>query len=219
MILLSNTYQHDTTFDEAKSKIDPENRLFWRRKPVRLEAEILRDSVLFVSGVLNEKMYGPGVMVPIPPELVITRTEGKGNYPKDIKDTPETWRRSVYVFLKRTVPVPIMPLFDGPDQSCSCGKREQTTVAPQALLMMNDSFMRSRSQDFAKRTQALAKEPKEQLAVAFELALGRKPSTSELSKAAEFLEKQKSLRSGDACAALADYCQVLFGLNEFLYVN
>jgi len=219
LILLSNTYQQDTAFDETKSKIDPENRHWWRRRPVRLEAEILRDSVLFVSGVLNEKMYGPGVMVPIPPELVITRTEGKGNYPKDIKDGPETWRRSAYVFLKRTVPAPIMTLFDGPDQSCSCGKREQTTVAPQALLMMNDSFMRSRSQDFALRVQSLAKDPRDQIATAFELALGRKPSESERSKALEFLEKQRSLREGDASGALTDYCQVLFGLNEFLYVN
>lgn len=219
LILLSNTYQQDTAFDETKSKIDPENRLWWRRRPVRLEAEILRDSVLFVSGVMNERMYGPGVMVPIPPELVITRTEGKGNYPKDIKDGPETWRRSAYVFLKRTVPAPIMTLFDGPDQSCSCGKREKTTVAPQALLMMNDSFMRARSQDFARRVQSLAKEPRDQIVTAFELALGRKPSESERSKALEFLEKQSSSREGDSSGALTDYCQVLFGLNEFLYVN
>ncbi|MEI6236109.1 MAG: DUF1549 domain-containing protein [Planctomycetota bacterium] len=219
-ILLSSTYRQDTAANAENAKIDPENRLWWRRIPVRNEAEILRDSVLSVSGVLNSTMFGPSVMVPIPSELIITKTVGKGNYPKGIKDGPDVWRRSVYVFQKRTVPVPITTLFDGPDSSGSCGRREQTTVAPQALLLMNDESIRARSRDFASRVMKLAGTGKEkQIDAAFRLALGRLPTPSEKTNAEKFLDAQSKLRDNNPTLALADFCQVLFGLNEFLYIN
>jgi hypothetical protein len=179
------------------------------RQPVRLEAEALRDSILSVSGCLNPAMGGPGVKVPIPAELIITRTEGEHHYPRDVKDGPEVWRRSVYTFIKRSVPLPLTDLFDAPSPSASCGRRVPTTVAPQALLLLHDPFVRARARDFAARLRKEAAGPEEQAGRAFALALGRAPSGAERAKSVEFLREHP----------LENFCQVLFGLNEFLYVD
>ena len=128
-ILNSAVYRQDTAHDEAAAKADPENRLLWRRRPMRLEAEILRDSLLAVSGTLNPAMYGPAVKAPITPDAIQARNM-KDPYPKNAQDTFATRRRSVYVFHKRVVQQPLMQAFDGPDATISCGRRENTTVAP-----------------------------------------------------------------------------------------
>jgi hypothetical protein len=218
LIMTSAVYQQDIISDEARAAIDPENRFWWRRKPRRLEAEALRDSILEVSGKLNPQMYGPGVFQPVPPELILSRL-GQ-SYPTQIEDGPDLWRRSVYSFVKRTVPSPLTQIFDGPDTSASCGQRMETIVAPQALLLMNDAFVRNRSHDFAHRLlRETGPHPEEQVERAFLLALSRPPSEQEMRQSLQFLERQTSSHGGNGRAALADFCQVLFGLNEFIYID
>ncbi len=218
LILLSAVYQQDSQPDETRAAIDPENRLWWQRRPLRLDAEVLRDSILAVSGKLNPTMHGPGVFLPVPPEMILSAL-GQ-SYPKAIEDGPAICRRSVYAFVKRTVPAPIIQTFDGPDTSASCGRRTQTTVAPQALLLMNDEFIRRRSRDFAVRVAAEAGQPPPlEVDRAFQLALGRAASADELERGRQFLEEQTAKHRGDSQAALTDFCQVLFGLNEFIYVE
>ena len=218
LILISAVYQQDTTHDERRAAIDPENRLWWKRRPVRLEAEILRDSILAVSGRLVLKMGGPGDFQPVPPEAVLSRL-GQA-YPKNIADGPDLWRRSVYAFVKRTVPTPLFQMFDGPDNSTSCGRRTQTTVSPQALLLMNDDFVRRRSADFARRiTTENPNDSGARVEQAFRIALGRDPSSGERAQGLKFLAAQADRNSGDEARALDDFCQVLFGMNEFLYVD
>ena len=143
----------DTTFDAARAQVDPDNRLLWRRRPRRLEAEILRDAVLAVSGTLNHEPFGPAFKPPIPPEAMVARNT-KSPYPQDARDTPATRRRTVYMFHKRVVQHPLMQAFDGPDAAVSCGRRNNTTVAPQALALLNDPFVRDRAADFARRLLA-----------------------------------------------------------------
>src|SRR5438445_10227270 len=126
------------------------NSLRCRRRPLRIESEILRDSMLAVSGALNPQMFGPAVKAPIVPEAIQARNM-TDPYPKDLKDTPATRRRTVYMFHKRVVQHPLMQAFDGPDAQSSCGRRENTTVAPQALALLNDKFVRARAVDFAQR--------------------------------------------------------------------
>jgi len=166
-----------------------------KRAPIRLEAEALRDSILAVSGRLNLAMYGPAVKVRIPGEAIVTRS--KDDYPRNIQDGPDQWRRSIYVFIKRSVALPFFEVNDAPGASASCGRRARTTVAPQALTLLNDPFVR----DCAKAFAARARTPEQ----AFEMALGRKPTKNELDAAARL--------------DLVDLCHVLFTLNEFAYVD
>lgn len=232
MIVTSAVYQQGTTVDPAKVRLDPENRLLWNKPPQRLEAEILRDAMLAASGTLNLEPYGPAFKPPIPAEAMVARNT-KSPYPKDARDDASTRRRSVYMFHKRVVPYPLLAAFDRPDAQQACGRRENTTVAPQALALLNDGFVRARAVDFADR---LLKDVKQNegdaneriVNLAFPIALARGPSPSERSAAIEFLQSQIQRRqqrdagkpeSEIRRAAVADFCQALFSLNEFLYID
>lgn len=229
LILTSAVYRQGTTFDSAKSQKDPDNRLLWRRRPRRVEAEILRDSILVASGTLNQEPYGPAFKAPIASEAMQARNV-KTPYPKDIQDSPAVRRRSVYMFHKRVVPHPLLQLFDRPDSLQSCGRRDATIVAPQALTMLNDTFVRGSAVAFANRLWQ--EQPTHERTIlinrAFELALGRLPNVFETKTSLGFLDLQIQQRttfdakSSEADAlrlALEDFCQSLFGVNEFIYVD
>src|SRR5262245_2094131 len=228
LILTSSVYRQRAAFDSASAQIDPENRLLWRRRPQRLEAEILRDAILAVSGTLNPELFGPAFKPPIPAEAIVARNT-KNPYPKDARDMPATRRRSVYMFHKRVTQHPFLQAFDEPDSAVSCSRRNTTTVAPQALALLNDAFVRDRAADFARRllTEAGSGD-RDCIDRAFWVALSRAPTTEERAAALEFLEHQRGSRGGrersvstDALqhAALTDFCQALFSLNEFIYVD
>ena len=214
--------QHSNT----PAAIDPDNRLLWRRRPQRIESEILRDSMLAVSGMLNPQMFGPAVKSPIAPEAIQARNM-TDPYPKDLKDAPATRRRSVYMFHKRVVQHPLMQAFDGPDTQASCGRRENTTVAPQALALLNDTFVRARALDFARRVEKEAGgETEARVRLAWRPALGREPASDELDSATAFVNAQirqrstrDSVKTEPQQLALADLCQAIFALNEFIYVD
>ncbi|MSR59436.1 MAG: DUF1553 domain-containing protein [Planctomycetaceae bacterium] len=226
-ILTSAAYRQATAFDSDRSKIDPDNRLLWRKRPQRLEAEILRDAVLAVSGTLNNQQFGPAFKPPIPAEAIVARNT-TNPYPHDARDTPATRRRTVYMFHKRVVQHPLMQAFDGPDASVSCGRRNCTTVAPQALALLNDTFVRDRATDFARRLLADGTEPVGFVDRGFRLALARPPNDDERAASLQFIESQLTRRAARANSlsadeirlqALADFCQALFSLNEFIYVD
>ena len=189
------------------------------RHPIRLESDALRDSILAVSGQLNRKMFGPPFRPIIPKEAIATRS--KDEYPTSIQEGPEIWRRSVYAFVKRSVPNPVMEVFDAPDSSSSCGRRNVTTVPTQALTLMNSQLVRKAAVQFAQRVITEAgTEPAAQIERAYRLALGRGPSVAEKARANEFL--QQAPDAGGAALpveGLTDLCHVLFTLNEFIYVD
>jgi hypothetical protein len=149
-ILLSAVYQQAVEHDAAKAQVDPENRLLWRMRTRRIEAEVLRDAILEVSGRLNRLTLGPRFKPPIADEAKVARNL-KTPYPADVKDDHASHRRSIYMFHKRVIPYPLLAAFDRPDSLQSCSRRDSTTVAPQALALLNDPFVRARSLDFADR--------------------------------------------------------------------
>lgn len=228
LILNSATYRQGVSPNDANHAIDPENNFLWRRRPQRLESEVLRDGMLAVAGTLNVEMFGPGVKPPIPGEAMQARNV-KDPYPQNLKDTAETRRRSIYMFHKRVVQYPLMLAFDAPDAQVSCGQRVNTTVAPQALAMLNDPFVRLRSEEFAQRlSREVGSDVNAQFRLAFQLGLARQPSDDELSVAQAFLTEQTAARrshdtklTGEAASTLAltDFCQMLFSFNEFIYVD
>jgi len=224
LMLNSATYQQSSGYRPAMASIDLENRLWWRQLPARLEAEALRDAMLSVAGQLNLEAFGPSFKPPIQQEAMQARNV-RNPYPKDAKDTARTRRRSVYMFHKRVVQYPLMQAFDAPDAQQSCGRRMNTTVAPQALALLNDPFVRLRAGDLAERIREEVGDDREaQVKRAFELALNRAPQAAESNEATAFLAQQTDERAhrGESSASLAvltDFCHALFGLNEFIYVD
>jgi len=201
LILLSATYQEADSSDESRSGLDRENRLLWHWPRRRLEAEAIRDSMLAVSGELDPTMYGPGSL------------------------QPGMRRRSVYFFIKRSQLIPTLMLFDFPEPNASVGGRVSTTIAPQALSAMNSPQVREYARAFANRLEPIrAVSGPRAISQAYELALGRNPTRVELSQAGDFIARQASTyrannQPHDQQLALADFCQVLLGLNEFLYLE
>lgn len=228
LIVTSATYRQGPATIAANATIDPENRLLWHRRPLRIEAESLRDSMLAVSGSLNPSTFGPAFKPPIPREAMQARNV-KNPYPRDAKDSVETRRRTIYSFHKRVVQYPLTQAFDAPDAQVSCGRRVNTTVAPQALALLNDPFVRLRAGELAARLRAEAgDEPVAQVRRAFELCFCRDPEPGELNPSVAFLADQAGARrrrdaklSVDRSRdlALTDFCQMLFSTNEFFYVD
>ena len=201
LIMTSEAYQRDTRAHQDAAHADPDNVLLARRTPQRLEAEAVRDSLLFVSGVLDPALFGPGTL-----------------------DQAST-RRSIYFTVKRSQMIPAMQAFDAPEPLVSQGQRQTTTVAPQALLLMNSPHVREWAARFAARcTPQPDTPPANAVAAAYSLALNRTPSADELADALAFIEEQTGRhRSGNSpdprAAALTDLAHVILSLNEFIYVD
>lgn len=211
-IMLSEAYRRSSQPDTANSAIDADNRFLWRANRQRLDAETLRDSVLAVSGRLNLKMGGRPVVPPLSHEEM-TGLWARDQWPVAL-DQSEHTRRSVYLYVKRTFPLPMMTTFDSPDNSVSCSRRDKTTVAPQALTMMNSEFMVAQAANLAARLQTeFGKDPARWAEGAWRLLYGRAPSSAEQRL---FLQSLGSIADP---SALARACLVLLNTNEFLYID
>lgn len=234
-ILCSAVWQQASTreaSDERGLDVDLGNELLWKMNPQRLEVEVLRDAMLAVSDTLNLQAGGPGYKPYIAPEANLARNiQGEG-YPKDAPDDATTRRRSVYMFHKRLIPYPMFQAFDRPDLMTSCDRRQNTTVAPQAMVILNDRFVRTVARDFANRLidkqscelTSDDAELKPIIADAFEMSFARRPTDAEVDASMKFIEAQSIVRTerderDPRIEALADFCQSLFGLNEFIYID
>lgn len=223
LILTSNTYKQSSQGNEAALTKDSENRLLWRMNPHRLEAEIIRDSILSVSNKLNPKMFGPGIYPRIDPDII--NTGSRPRWPLDAKDDNDTNRRSIYIFVKRSVPLPLIEVFDCPVTVVSAPNRSTSTVSPQALALMNNEFVLEQSKFLAERVAAEAgADSAKQINRTFQISLNRKPSPKELEWAMNFIKSQtegyqKRKAENSASSALRDFCHAVINLNEFLYVD
>lgn len=206
LIMLSKTYRQSDRWNAANGKQDADNVYLWRMNRRRLEAEEIRDAVLAVSGQLNDKRGGPPVVVPLSKEE-LDGIRDPAFWPVH-SDPAEHNRRSVYLYVKRSFRMPMLENFDAPDPSQSCARRDVSTVAPQALTMMNSGFVQDGARHLAGR---LAKEGSAaaRVSLGFRLVAGRAPTDAEMAKGVEFVE-----RSG-----LDAFSLLLLNLNEFLYVD
>jgi hypothetical protein len=200
LIMTSATYRQSAGASPAKIAADAANQLLTRHVPRRLEGEAIRDSILSVSGALDGSLFGAGS--------------------KDERSP----RRSIYFTVKRSELVGSMVAFDLPEPLVSQGSRPTTTVAPQALFLLNGPQVRNWAETMAQRLiRETGSSDVAQLERAFQLTLGRNPGERELSRGQGFLARQHSSyqaegKSEPAMLALADFCQALFGLNEFAYL-
>lgn len=182
----------------------------------RLTGEMLRDAMLAVSGRLNLKAGGPGVKLPLPKEISDTLLKKQHEV---TPDASEHDRRSVYAFARRNLRQPLFELFDRPDAQMSCSRRNESTTAPQALMLLNSEF----AHDIAGKLAAGLNEKhgSEARAIIHEATLrclSREPTKKEIEIGQKFLQQQTALTPGFR-EALADYCLALLNSNEFVYID
>jgi len=229
LILASNTYRMSKKRNPEYNAKDPENHLLWRVHYRRLEVEVIRDSMLAVSGQLNGKMYGPSMYPFVPKEAL----EGHSDPDKIWKpfDEKEAARRTMYAFTKRSMIVPLLEVFDLCDTTRTSAKRNVTSVAPQALTLLNGDFVNRQARHLANRLlQEAGADPEKQIERAYRLALCRAPTATERAALAQFLKDEagelmkestkmaKALDQAEARhRALVQMCRVIFNLNEFVY--
>ncbi len=173
------------------------------RSPQRLDAEAIRDSILAVAGRLNSKMFGQPVVTALSSDEREAMRD-LSMWPVN-SDPAEFDRRSVYLFVKRSFRLPMLDTFDAPDSTESCPRREASTVAPQALALMNSEWTSQQARRFAERLGA-SKDP---IGDAWLLALGRQPDADERARAQDYLTRNN----------LERLCLLVFNMSEFLYVN
>jgi uncharacterized protein DUF1549/uncharacterized protein DUF1553/cytochrome c len=223
LLVMSTTYQRSSqsairnpqsAIGSSQSR-DPQNRLLHHMPMRRLEAEAVRDAILAVSGRLDRRMFGPGVLPHLTPFM-----EGRGR-PGQSGPLDGDGRRSVYINVRRNFLTPMFLAFDYPVPFTTMGKRSISTVPAQALTLMNNPFVIGQAEVWAKRVLAepdLA--PKDRIVRMYETAFARPPSTDELSAALAFLEEQDR-RYGAASdpRSWADLCHVLFNTKELIFIN
>jgi hypothetical protein len=207
-IMLSSVYRASGVADQKSLAEDPDNRLLSRMARRRLDADSLRDSILAVAGTLNLKMGGVGVIPPLTKEEILA-ARFPNLWPAN-PDPAEHNRRSVYLQMKRSLTLPLLQIFDAPDTATSCPRRERSTVAPQALALMNGEFAVAQADQFAARIKkAAADNPEAQVDAGWKMAFGRLPDAKERQTALDYLGRN----------SLPRLCLLIFNTNEFIYVD
>jgi hypothetical protein len=241
LIVTSAAYrQASDVRDPRQQADDPENVLVWRHSRRRLDAEGIRDAMLAVSGELNPKAGGPGVLVPIEKaveDLIFTEAEVVDLWP-ETPDPAEHRRRSLYLFRKRNVRYPLFDAFDAPDTQTACARRSTSTHALQSLVLLNSPFVLDRAKALAGRVLGEEASRQARISRIYQRVLGRDPAPDERDQAGAFLDGQTSLLRRDRdrgralawprgapadldpaeAAAWVDLALAMLNRNEFLYV-
>jgi hypothetical protein len=230
LILTSNTYRMNKRWNGEYGADDPENALLWRVHYRRLEVEAIRDAMLSVTGQLNRTMYGPSMYPQVPKEALSGHSDPDKIW-MPFKER-EASRRTAYAFLKRSLVVPLLEVLDLCDTARTAAQRVVTTVAPQALTLMNSDFVNRQARFFAARlVKEVGTVPARQVERAYRLALCRPPTNTERTAMLRFLDEAEKLAQESAPrgkplaeeaarqAALVQMCRVLFNLNEFVYTD
>lgn len=236
LMMTSTTYRQSSRRRSELDAVDPDNRLLGRMSIRRLEAETVRDAMLVVTGQFTNKLFGPPV--PVAPDetgqiIVGVDTRDTAGRPtgKKVPLNGEEFRRSVYVQVRRTMPLGMLETFDAPMLAPNCALRTPSTVAPQSLLLMNNEFTTQQSESLAAHiVREVGSVPAAQARLAWRQTLTREPSDKQLQAAVAYLteqteqfaaqpDKDKKNSVAPTQRALASLCQALLISNGFLYVD
>lgn len=235
-IMTSTVYRQQSQHTEAGDAVDADNLLYWRMPIRRLEAEVLRDTALTVSGELSTKSFGPAVpvMADKTGQFVVGKENLNAGRPGAVIDMKgEQLRRSVYIESRRSRPLSVMAPFDLPLMEPNCTVRNASTVSPQSLMLMNSEFVLNRARNLAARVKfEVGDDLNQQIMRAWRLAYSTTPSDQQIEQADLFIAEQtKHFESnpipkakGQAPVtpseeALASFCHALLSSNRFLYVD
>jgi hypothetical protein len=221
LIMNSRTYRQSSRITDEHQRLDPQNRLLSRMPLRRMDAESLRDSMLFVSGRLDDRQGGR-------PDSVSVNRDGLVS----INPTSENlWRRSVYAQYRRTEIPSMLETFDYPEMGPNCVARSVSVISPQSLMMINNDHVRELAESFANRVDAMLAEhdsdgsdiskPESERLIdtVYNLALSRNPNDVERRIGVEALNTLQAEWHGDRHAALATYCHTILNSAAFLYID
>ena len=216
LIMTSRTYRQQSVVSEEAVKADPANQLWSRMELRRIDAEALRDSLLFVAGKLDTTFGG------LPDPIRVDRS-GEVRV-KQLSDNG--WRRSIYSQYRRTEIPSMMATFDYPEMGPNCVSRSVSTVSPQSLMLLNNEEVRQLASDFAKRVDAVCPERltssksfEHHVRAAYRITFSREPKPDELKLASMSLEELAVAWDDDRQLALESFCHTLLNSAEFLYVD
>ena len=203
LILNSATYRQSSMPRADALQADADTQWWWRFPPRRLEAEPIRDSILAVTGVLDDRMFGPGFS-----GFDVELENVRHYFPKK-QYGPEDWRRMIYMTKVRLEKESVFGVFDCPDAASSVPKRSRSTTPLQALNLFNSPFILQQSQLFSERLQReCGNDTSMQVARAYWLCCGREPDPSELKASQEFITEQ----------GLPAFCRAMLNSNEFVFL-
>jgi len=204
LILNSATYRQSSAPREDALQADGATEWWWRFPPRRLEAEPMRDSILAVTGVLDDRMYGPGFS-----GFQVELENVRHYFPKKTYG-PDDWRRMIYMTKVRLEKESVFGVFDCPDAATSVPKRSRSTTPLQALNLFNSPFMLQQAELFADRLRRdCGDDPSEQIVRAFWLCCSRKPEPAEVEESADFI----------ATEGLPAFCRAMLNCNEFVFLQ
>ena len=207
LLVTSSTYRQAVTHDAFAAAKDGDNRLIWHMNRSKLDAESVRDAVLHVSGRLDETMYGAPVQHFVTKPGVHVTPDA--DYDKYNVDAPDARRRSIYRFIFRTRPDPLLEALDCPDASSSAPVRSASVSAPQALVLWNNKFTLRHAEHLGALAMKANPELVQQIRFASRRVLGRIPSDAEENLWLGYAKKH----------GLANLCRVLFNSSEFLFID
>jgi hypothetical protein len=224
LIVTSATYRQSSRAQREGTAIDPDNRLLWRQGRLRLDAELIRDSALFCSGLLSRRVGGPSVFPP-QPDGVMTLGQMKREWKAEIG--PNRYRRGLYTFFWRATPFPFLTTFDAPGGVQACTRRLRSNTPLQALTLLNDPAMVETARGLADRIIRERPDPagdRARIDHAFELCLGRPPTDAELAAVERLLDQEfeESREKGSCGGELQEtgawmaLARVLLNLDEFV---
>ncbi len=224
LLVTSNTYRMSSSpVNPEAERQDPTNRLFHRMNVKRLEGEIIRDSILSISGKLTLEAYGTSVPIHLTPFM-----QGRGK-PRHSGPLDGNGRRSIYIEVRRNFLSPMMLAFDTPIPYTTIGKRTVSNVPAQALILMNDPFVQEQAGHWARKLiSENGYSPDAYIENAYQNAFARHPSSLEMKQALEFLHTQQEAYRNQAKGskepnaefmAMNDLCHVLFNVKELVFIN
>ena len=224
LIMTSRAYRMSSHAENRRALVtDESNTLLWRQNLRRVDAEVIRDTMLVASGTLNPKRGGPSVFPTLPKEVHGTQdASGKGWADSS---AAEQNRRSVYLVVKRALKVPLLECLDFANSASPVGVRPNTTTAPQALMLLNDSFVQTQAAALAARiTRESGEREEKQVERAFQLVLQRAPTKAELNASRSLLADQRKRAVAEGTpepgrVALHSFCRGLLNVNEMIYVD
>lgn len=217
-ILLSSSYRRSSQNNQQSLATDPNNNLLWRQNLKRMSAEQVRDSVLQVSGQLNLAQFGPPIYPTLSAEVLASQSQPGRNW--ETSTPAEQARRSIYIHVKRSLPVPMLSVFDFPETDTSCEARFLTVQPGQALTLLNSQWMQQQAQHMLERVEReVGMDLREQAVRCLELATSQPANPLDVQEMVSLVERLRTKQGMPDSLARRNMALVALNLNQFIFID